>query len=171
MRDIEGLLSAFPNAEIGVESDDVFYANYDVTKNWPDEPYTMAEADFAGLRLTQADKMLISLNGVDVHVLKSCLPANCYLEIADGVMGMVMNKQATKWDGIVSICDDLGIRPSEVVCFGDDHNDISMIQGCGVGVAVENANAQVLEVADEVCLSNEHDGPAVWMRQFVLELR
>ena len=161
-------LSAFPNAEIGVESNDVFYANYDVTKNWPDEIYTKVNPDFVGLKVDYADKILVCLKNIDVKELRSYLPGDCYLEVADGVMGMIMSKGATKFNSIVSVCNALGISPSEVICFGDDNNDISMIQGCGVGIAVDNANTAVKEVADVVCLSNENDGVARWLQEFVL---
>jgi len=159
----------FPNAEIGVESDDVFYANYDVTKNWPDEPYMKATADFSEFQLSYADKVLVSLDAVDADLLKACLPESCYLEIADGFMGMIMSKKATKFNAISSVCDVLGIGPSEVVCFGDDDNDISMLAGCGVGIAMGNANDKVKEIADAICLTNEEDGVARWISEFVLE--
>ena len=161
------ILAAYPQAEIGIESNDIFYANYDVTKNWPGESYMTADANFAGLELDYADKVLISLSD-DIEMLESFLPDECYLEIADGFMGMVMSKEATKWSAISSLCNALKISPSEVICFGDDNNDISMIQGCAVGVAMENANQLVKDVADVVCLSNEDDGVARWIREFVL---
>jgi len=158
---LEKILSDFPNAEIGVEADDVLYANYDVTKHWPGWSHTWTA--FAEPQFEYADKILVSLHNVDVEVLKSYLPEECYLEVADGVMGMVMSKRATKFKSIVSVCDALGISPSDVICFGDDNNDISMIEGCGVGVAMENAHVMVKEAADVVCLSNENDGVARWI--------
>lgn len=162
------ILAVFPHAEIGVEADDVLYANYDVTKNWPDEPYMKAKADFAELSLTYADKVLVCLKSVDLERLQSYLPDDCYLEVADGVMGMIMSKKASKFNGIVAVCEALGINLADVVCFGDDNNDISMIQGCGIGVSVANANAAVKEVADRECLSNENDGVAKWIRTNIL---
>lgn len=164
---LEKILSIFPNAEIGVESNDVFYANYDVTKNWPDELYMKVD-NFVKLEVDYADKVLVCLKSIDIEALRSYLTDDCYLEVADEVMGMVMNKEATKFKSIVSVCDALGISPTEVICFGDDNNDISMIQGCGVGVAVNNANTAVKEVADMVCLSNEDDGVAKWIQENVL---
>jgi len=158
----------FPSVEIGVESNDVLYANYDVTKNWPDEPYMSVARDFSDFEFPYADKVLISLERVNIDVLKSFLPECCYLEVADGFMGMIMSKEATKFNAIATVCDALGIRPSEVVCFGDDDNDISMLVGCGIGVAMGNANDKVKELADAVCLANEEDGVARWVREVVL---
>jgi len=164
---LEKIFTTFPDAEVGIESDDIFYANYDVTKNWPNEPYMMTEANFTEHEIKYADKILVSLSD-EVKKLNLCLSDDCYLEIADGFMGMIMSKQATKWGAITSICDTLGINQSEVVCFGDDNNDISMLKGCAIGVAVANANQAVLEIAEEVTLSNEADGVAKWIREFIL---
>ena len=49
------------------------------------------------------------------------------------------------------------------VAFGDDVNDIDMVQRCGIGVAVSNAIDAVKEVADYICDSNDDDGVAKWI--------
>ena len=162
------IFSAFPNTEVGIESGDIFYANYDVTKNWPEEDEPCRVDDFSELEIPYADKVLINLND-NIEEIRSCLSNECYLEIADGTIGMIMSKEATKFNAIATICDVLEIRPTEAICFGDDDNDISMIQGCGIGVAMNNANGRVKEVADALCLSNEEDGVATWIREFVLD--
>lgn len=161
------VFSAFPDAEVGIESDDVFYANYDVTKNWPNEPYMMTDAHFSEHDIKYADKILVSLND-NIEALRTCLLDDCYLEVADGFMGMIMSKAATKFNAITAICNSLSIDPSEIVCFGDDDNDLSMLQGCGIGIAVENANDKVKEIADRICSSNENDGVAKWIQEFIL---
>jgi Cof subfamily protein (haloacid dehalogenase superfamily) len=52
-----------------------------------------------------------------------------------------------------------GIAPAEVIAFGDNHNDISMLQLVGHGVAMAGAPAEVQAVADEVC--GAHGTPAI----------
>jgi hydroxymethylpyrimidine pyrophosphatase-like HAD family hydrolase len=39
-------------------------------------------------------------------------------------------------------------------------NDIPMLAWAGRGVAVANAHPDVIGIADDVCPSNEEDGPA-----------
>ena len=165
---LTNILAAYPQAEIGVESNDVFYANYDVTKHWWGEPHIRTEASFDEFDLAYADKIVISLEDEDVNALEAYLVDDCYLEVAEDILGMVMSKRATKFNAITAICDVLEIKPADVVCFGDDRNDISMLQGCGIGVAMENANEVVKEVADVLCASNEQDGVATWIREFIL---
>ena len=59
---------------------------------------------------------------------------------------------------MASICD---IDLREIVAFGDDKNDIEMLKLCGRGIAVANAISEVLEIADEVTLTNDEAGVAV----------
>jgi Cof subfamily protein (haloacid dehalogenase superfamily) len=47
-----------------------------------------------------------------------------------------------------------------VVAFGDNYNDIEMLKAVGLGVAVANANEEVLNVADKVTDTNKNDGVA-----------
>jgi Cof subfamily protein (haloacid dehalogenase superfamily) len=48
-----------------------------------------------------------------------------------------------------------------VIAFGDNNNDITMLQKAGLGVAVNNAKQEVKDIAKELTLSNLDDGVAV----------
>ena len=56
---------------------------------------------------------------------------------------------------------ELGIRPDEVIAFGDMPNDVPMLQFAGLGVAVANAHPDALAAADETTASNDEDGVAL----------
>lgn len=66
----------------------------------------------------------------------------------------------TKAFGLERVAAELGIAAAEVVAFGDMPNDIPMLSWAGRGVAVGNAHPDVMAVADDVCATNEEDGPA-----------
>ncbi len=51
-----------------------------------------------------------------------------------------------------------GISKEEAIAFGDGKNDIEMLKAVGTGIAMGNANADVKEMADDVCESVEEDG-------------
>ena len=51
-----------------------------------------------------------------------------------------------------------GIRPEEIISFGDNKNDIGMIRYAGVGVAVANAVEELKSAADYVTDTNENSG-------------
>ncbi|AGA78170.1 Cof-type HAD-IIB family hydrolase [Echinicola vietnamensis] len=61
-----------------------------------------------------------------------------------------------------------GISLSEVIAFGDNYNDIEMLQAVGYGVAVGNAREEVKAVADEVTATNKEDGVAIMIEKHLL---
>jgi Cof subfamily protein (haloacid dehalogenase superfamily) len=67
--------------------------------------------------------------------------------------------------GLAEVADELGIDAADVIAFGDFPNDVPMLAWAGRGVAVANAHAEVLAVANEVTASNDDDGVAVVLEQ------
>ena len=62
------------------------------------------------------------------------------------------------------------ISVGSFVAFGDDVNDIDMVQYCGIGVAVSNAIGAVKAVADHICDTKDRDSVAKWIEENVLLL-
>lgn len=60
----------------------------------------------------------------------------------------------------------LGNDLSQVMAFGDNYNDIEMIQSVGLGVVVDNARDALKEVADELTLSCKDDGVAHFLNNY-----
>jgi Cof subfamily protein (haloacid dehalogenase superfamily) len=60
------------------------------------------------------------------------------------------------------------ISMDKVIAFGDNYNDIEMLKAVGLGVAVGNANYEVLKVADVVTDTNKNDGVAKAIKEFVI---
>ena len=61
----------------------------------------------------------------------------------------------------------LGITAEEVIAFGDGHNDYTMLEWAGTGIAMENAVDELKSIATEVTLSNDNDGIAVALANFL----
>jgi hydroxymethylpyrimidine pyrophosphatase-like HAD family hydrolase len=59
---------------------------------------------------------------------------------------------------------------SEVVAFGDMINDLPMLEWAGTGVAVANADPEVLSRADEVTGRNDDDGVAAWVERMLASM-
>ncbi len=76
------------------------------------------------------------------------------------------HKKASKLDAIEHMADYLKISLEDICAFGDDINDIEMIEHCGYGVAMANALDIVKEKADFVTLSNEENGVAKVLDEF-----
>jgi len=66
----------------------------------------------------------------------------------------------TKATGLEFLADHLGLARERTVAFGDGENDIELVEWAGYGVAVENADDLVKEVADFVCPSVDDEGVA-----------
>ena len=72
-----------------------------------------------------------------------------------------------KGQGVLDTCAALGIDPTETIAFGDAENDIPMLLAAGIGVAMDNAAPPVKAAADHVTLSNNDDGIAAALAQFL----
>lgn len=73
-----------------------------------------------------------------------------------------------KIKAVIELAKSLNLSLSDIVSFGDDINDMEMLQICGTGVAVSNAVMDVKNVADYVALSNDEDGVADWIEKNIL---
>lgn len=62
----------------------------------------------------------------------------------------------------------LGLSREQLIAFGDGFNDLAMLRFAGMGVAMANAADEVKAVADRVTLSNDEDGVAHAVAQWVL---
>jgi hypothetical protein len=80
------------------------------------------------------------------------------------VTAVGVNKAA----GLAELAEELGIEAKDVVAFGDYPNDVPMLAWAGRGIAVANAHAEVLAIADEVTASNDEDGVALVLEQLAL---
>lgn len=66
----------------------------------------------------------------------------------------------SKADGLLKLCDYLGLSMEETMAVGDSGNDIDIIKAAGIGVAMANATDDILKAADYVTKSNDEDGVA-----------
>lgn len=69
-------------------------------------------------------------------------------------------KEVGKLQGIQRLGEKYGFTLKEVMCFGDSENDLKMLQGVAIGVAMGNAQTVVKEAANHVTDSNNSDGIA-----------
>ena len=75
---------------------------------------------------------------------------------------------AHKGNSLRRFAEHLGYALDNCMALGDGTNDLSMIEAAGLGVAMSNAHPLVLAAADHVTASNDEDGVAKAIRDFVL---
>ncbi len=95
----------------------------------------------------------------------------------DGVLGVFRSEPfflelvplgVNKAESIDILLKSLNLTKDECIACGDGFNDITMIEYAGLGVAMENANDKLKEVADYITLSNDDDGVADVINKFML---
>lgn len=79
----------------------------------------------------------------------------------------VMPAGVDKATALHSLCMRFGITREEVMAFGDNDNDISMLQWAGIGVAMDNAREDVKLVSDYVTKSCFDSGVAHAIDRFL----
>lgn len=66
-----------------------------------------------------------------------------------------------------TVLSPLGIERKDVIAFGDGHNDITMLAYAGMGVAMENAVSELKRVADFETNSNDEEGIANFLEEYL----
>lgn len=73
----------------------------------------------------------------------------------------------SKGNSILEACEIFGIAPKDVIVFGDEMNDVTMFEVAGTGVAMDNAVDPIKDMADFVTKSNNEDGIAYYLENFL----
>ena len=159
-------LSLFHNDEWYVPKDDFwtrreinntkvhpeFESNSNVISKWKSEEkgahkiMAMGEEE----NIDRIRDFLLENYSEDLHLYRS---KPSYLEIAP--------KAISKLTAVEHLLDNhFRIPLSQSMAFGDNYNDIEMLKGVGMGIAVGNAKPEVLEIAHMVTTTGKEDGVA-----------
>jgi Cof subfamily protein (haloacid dehalogenase superfamily) len=66
------------------------------------------------------------------------------------------------------LLEHLGLSKEQMISCGDGYNDLTMIEYAGMGVAMANARDTIKEAADYITLSNDEDGIAHVIHEFMI---
>ncbi len=81
----------------------------------------------------------------------------------------IMSEGSTKGKAIEFLANLLNINREEIIAFGDNYNDVSMIEFVGTGVAMGNAEEDVKNIANYVTDTNSESGVAKAIDKLVFE--
>ena len=81
--------------------------------------------------------------------------------------GALGGDDASRPDALGNIADPHGVRPQEVIAFGDGENDVKMFQAVDHSFAMANAEDFVKAKAFAVTRSNEEDGVACVLEELL----
>ncbi len=116
------------------------------------------------LRLTFGDPMLqekIREALMDMGGLKIVHGASYNIELN--------TPTGNKGHALMRFAEQIGLTMSQVMAFGDSENDLTMLEKAGTGVAMGNALPQVKAAADLITCSNDEDGVAAVIGEYVLK--
>ena len=89
--------------------------------------------------------------------------------LTKAVPGMleVLPLGSSKGEGVAILLNHVGMKPENVMAFGDGENDVEMFSLVKFGVAVDNAKDMLKKVAQAVTFSNDEDGVAEVLEMFL----
>lgn len=77
----------------------------------------------------------------------------------------------SKGNGVKILAEHYGIKREEIICIGDNENDISMIEYAGLGIAMGNAIDKLKDKANYITDTNINDGVRKALEKFILNRR
>jgi hydroxymethylpyrimidine pyrophosphatase-like HAD family hydrolase len=82
-----------------------------------------------------------------------------------------MNKNASKEEALKKVLNLIQVSPDHAMAFGDDINDIGMLNMCGYSVAMGNAIKELKSTARMITVTNDQDGVAAVLTLLLDELK
>ena len=165
LQKLNELLADFANLSISYYAGLDWFCN-DVNNNWikQESEITGLNAKLLQGNLTDVHKILIMGSAEEIQrvepVLKQALPHLSIHRSKDEYLE-IMNPAATKAKAIQFMAQHLGINAKQVIAFGDNFNDLDMLQYAGLSIAMGNAPDAIKQVAKEVTATNNEDGIAL----------
>jgi len=116
-----------------------------------------------------AEKISVFVSDRDeIKFVEEALADDLHLIVGRDGHGIIMRREATKTEAIKRLAELWRIGRKEIASFGDDLIDSDMLAYSGIGIAVSNALEEVKAVADYICGTNDNDGVARWIEEFLL---
>ncbi|MFI3231139.1 MAG: Cof-type HAD-IIB family hydrolase [bacterium] len=148
-----------------------------------ESPYTYIEAEINGFDLDINENFTEVMPEKCIKAILMQAPE--HLKEVEGVlkpnisgMSMVMSKPfflefmnegIDKGSSIKKLCEILEIPIEDTIAFGDSYNDETMLKAVGCGVAMGNAVDYIKKIADFIADTNENDGVAQVINNYLLK--
>jgi Cof subfamily protein (haloacid dehalogenase superfamily) len=124
---------------------------------------------------TDPTSVLIRTEPQDLDNLMEALDSNYAETIEQRSWGYpsdiieIIQRGVSKATGLARVADYLGIPKERIIAFGDESNDIEMLQFAGMGVAMGNAKPEIKGHAHFVTSSNEEEGISTFLENTLLK--
>ena len=127
---------------------------YDNLHNYPVIKFSFSSKDSEALHQFQGvvNEKVEAINGVFSHPI-----------LLD-----VTRKDATKGEAVLELAKHYKIDPKEIAAIGDNQNDVSMLEVCGISITLENAVESAKQVAKHITKDNHSSGVAHAIKEYIL---
>ena len=132
--------------------------------------YIMKEGDFPSERIYKIviRDTLENIGAIEIEV-KNLFSEQLNISKCDDNGIVLISKNVSKTIALEAIIKMLKVKPNEVIAFGDEENDIDMLDYVGLSVSMKNASDQVKSHTLCITESNNNDGIAVFLEDTFLD--
>jgi Cof subfamily protein (haloacid dehalogenase superfamily) len=139
-------LEPLRSVEMPAQSTDRFYLHRDVYQAWLFFDESLDETLIPAIlaRYPEFDTVRWHKTGVDI-----------------------MPRAVNKWTGCQWVMAQTGFQREQAIAFGDGPNDIQMLQGVGLGIAMDNGHPDLKAIADRIAPALHLDGVARMLKELL----
>lgn len=167
------LQDGLPNAGLAVEFADsvAYHKGFDLIV--PTSPAVEPITDIAEAINEPVQKILIFDSSLEIEVLFERVTAIVGESAVPSFSGMpfieLAGEAVTKAAAVADLAADFGITQAEVATFGDNHNDVAMLEWSGRSYAMGNGSDSAKAAAIQVIDTNDNHGLAQQVDALVAE--
>ncbi len=178
--DVRGIVAMgqqqLPDWRIGVEINDTLYMNQrlEIEKQYTYTPdlLEIANEPAAKVLFTTTSWLDVQNRKADefepLAPLLKALPAGTRPILSHRYrLAQLLSSSADKAVALAHVVEGWGLSMENVMAFGDDVNDVGMLQASAVGVAVSNAVSEVHAAADRITGTNDEEGVATVLNEIL----
>jgi Cof subfamily protein (haloacid dehalogenase superfamily) len=99
------------------------------------------------------------------HQFKQLVKKPCSLIRSEWNYLEIMQEGVSKGGALQAIQENFDIPSSEIIAFGDNLNDMTLIKGCGMGIAMENAHDDLKACAHKTIGHHESDAIHLFLKE------
>ncbi len=163
------LRDAIPGARFAIELEHGLAHEPGFSELVPSIPHGAPIGDVLDGMRGRVQKVLVFHDDLTIDELYQASLASVEDEAVPSYSGLrfieIAAKLTTKASALDLLCTDLGVSPSAVAAFGDNHNDVAMLEWAGTSYAMANGSTDAKAAANHVIDSSDDDGLAVIVEQ------
>ncbi len=161
--------AAMPDAKFAIELEHGVSHEPGFIERVPVAPYGPPIADVLDGMRGRIQKVLVFHDELGIDELFQATDAAIEDDVVPCYTGLefieIAARLTTKATALDALCMDLGVAPSAVAAFGDNHNDVAMLEWAGRAYAMGNASEDAKVAAGNVIETSDDDGLAIIVEQ------